>query len=98
MRMMDNALVSAVAAHCGDITEDDVRRVFDAWHKVKEGSPVGTVVRDPATGAIACRVLEDGVPAWKVTTMTGNEWRDMQPQLKGWTVISSPENPPANGS
>jgi hypothetical protein len=86
-----DAVVKEVVAQVGDIPEDHVRRVLVALDVIKEGAPVGTVVRDAATGAIACRVSEDGVPFWRVTAMTGNQWIDMQPTLDGWTVLVDPE-------
>jgi hypothetical protein len=37
------------------------------------------------------RVAEGGVPFWKVTSLDGNDHRDLQPRLAGWTVLAAPE-------
>ena len=85
--MVSDDVVSAVAKTV-DLAEDDVRRVLAAVESVLEGDPVGTVVQDPETGAVAVRVVENGVPAWKVTTTCGDQWRDVQPRLDGWKPLS----------
>lgn len=84
---MENAVVTAVAEAVDGVSEDQVRQVLTALAALKEGDPVGTVLRDPDSGAIAVRVIEDGVPAWKVTAINGGEWRDMQPRLDGWKPL-----------
>lgn len=86
-----NAVVKEVVAQVGDIPEDHVRRVLAALEVIKEGAPVGTVVQDPETCAVAVRVAQDGVPFWLVSTVSGDAWTDMQPQLDGWTVLVDPE-------
>jgi hypothetical protein len=58
---------------------------------VRDGDPVGTIVQNPADGSIAVRVAEGGVPFWKVTSLDGNDHRDLQPRLAGWTVLAAPE-------
>lgn len=86
-----DAVVKEVIAQVGDIPEDHVRRVLAALEVIKEGAPVGTVVQDPETCAVAVRVAQDGVPFWKVTLSDGNEYRDVQPVLKGWTALVEPD-------
>jgi hypothetical protein len=85
--MVDNSVVSAIVASCADITEAQVRAVLTALEQVRDGDPVGTVVQDPATGSIAVRVAEGGVPFWLVTALDGNSHRDAQPKLNGWTAV-----------
>jgi hypothetical protein len=88
--MINDSVVTQIVKNVnGDVTEDVVRRVFAAYDAILEGAPVGTVVKDPKSGAIACRVSESGVPLWRVTALDGSVWRDVQPQL-GWDVIAEP--------
>lgn len=84
--MVDDALVKAVVAMT-DLTADQVRQVLTAVEAVHKGAPVGTILEDPATGAVAHRVDEGGVIFWSCTSPDGGYWRDMQPQLKGWTPL-----------
>lgn len=82
-----DALVAAVSAQVPDVTDEHVAMVLVAWNTIKNGSPLGTIVSDPDTGAIAVRVSDKGVHMWKVTAVDGGTWGDMEPVLKGWTVI-----------
>lgn len=87
--MFEDSVVTAVCQTVGDdFTEDQVRRVLAALDGVREGAEIGTVVQDPKSGAVACRVSEAGVPLWRVTALDGSCWRDVQPRLDGWTVIA----------
>lgn len=86
----DNAVVAAVSAQCG-LEENVVRSVLTALEQTFDGAPVGTVLQDPATGSVAVRVAENGVLLWKVAAVDGGEWKDMQPNLKGWTVLVEPK-------
>lgn len=88
--MFDEQTVKAVTANC-KVSAANVRAVFAALESVLEGAPVGTLCQDPETGAVALRVKEDGVLLWKVSAVNGAEWRDMQPTLEGWTVLSEPK-------
>ena len=85
--MVDEVVVKAVTAAVGDVTADQVRQVLTAVEAIHSGAAVGTIVEDPKTGAVAHRVDEDGVTFWSVTAPDGAYWRDMQPTLKGWTVL-----------
>jgi hypothetical protein len=85
--MIDDAVVASVVKTTKK-SEAVVRAVLTALENAMSGDPVGTVVQDPSNGSIAVRVAEDGVPVWKVTSLSGKEYRDAQPTLKGWTVIS----------
>lgn len=84
--MVDEVLVKAVVPMV-DLTEDQVRQVLTAVEAIRAGAPVGTIVEDPKTGAVAHRVDEGGVIFWSVTAPDGAYWRDMQPTLKGWTIL-----------
>jgi len=50
---------------------------------------VGTVVIDDATGSVAVRVSEDGLPLWVVVALDGGVSKDMQATLAGWNVVKS---------
>jgi hypothetical protein len=89
---MDDSVVAAIVASA-DVTEAQVRAVLTALDAVRDGEPVGTIMQNPADGSIAVRVAEGGVPFWKVTSLDGNDHRDLQPKLAGWTVLSAPEAP-----
>ena len=85
--MSDDTVIAAIVKVVGDdLTEDQVRRVLAAREMVHSGSPVGTVMRDPKTGAVGTRITQDGVPVWQVTAPDG-QWVDMQPTLVGWTQL-----------
>lgn len=87
---MEDRVVKAIVEQC-DVPEEQVRAVLTALEVIRDGASVGTVVQDPSSGAVACRVVEDGVHLWKVTALDGGEWRDMQPRLKGWKVLVEPK-------
>lgn len=83
--------VESVIAQVPGIPEEHVRAVLAALEVVRDGLPVGTIVQDPETSALAVRVSENGVHLWKVTALDGGEWRDMQPTLSGWKVLHQPQ-------
>jgi hypothetical protein len=83
----NDAVIAEIVKVVGDMTEDQVRRVLAARDMVHSGSPVGTVMRDPKTGAVATRVTENGVAVWQVCAPAGDKWVDMQPTLNGWTQL-----------
>lgn len=83
-------VVQAISDHLGSdsgISADQVNLVLTAWNAVKTGDPVGTIVKDPATGAIAHRVDSDGVHLWRVSALDGTQWADLSPTLPGWEVL-----------
>jgi hypothetical protein len=63
------------------ITPKQVAQVLAAWHTVHTGDKVGTIRRDPDTGAVAVRVESDGMPMWRVSTPSGEQYNDLQPTL-----------------
>jgi hypothetical protein len=85
--MFDESTVAAITAACTDVTEAQVRAVLTALDAVRDGDPVGTIVQDPANGSIAVRVADGGVPYWRVTSLDGNSFRDLQPRLAGWKAV-----------
>lgn len=87
--MFDESTVAAITAACTDVTADQVRAVLTALDAVRDGEPVGTIVQDPGTGAIAVRVSDGSVPYWRVTTPDGNTHADAQPKLAGWTSLGA---------
>lgn len=88
--MVEGAVVNAVAEATG-LSVEDVRRVFEAHRLVSEGECVGTIAKDPETGAVAVRVSQNGLPVWKINTVNGDEWCDTQPRLDGWEILFQPE-------
>lgn len=85
--MINDSFVRQIVENVSDVTEDKIRQVFACYESLLEGAAVGTVVKDPQTGAIAVRVAGDGLPRWQVTTVSGDQWTDMQPTLDGWETI-----------
>ena len=59
-----------------------------------EGDVVGTRRMDAQTGAVATRIVRDGVPMWRVSPIEGDDHYDMQPTLD-WNVVYQP---PTDGS
>jgi hypothetical protein len=88
--VVKDAVVTAVAEAVG-LSDDQVRQVFAAFRMVQEGDPVGTIAKDPETGAVAVRVSQNGLPVWKINTVSGDEWQDAQPRLDGWEILFQPE-------
>lgn len=83
-------LIRSVKAGLPDVTEEQVRMVLEAVDRVTNGRAVGTLLSDPASGAIALRVEDNGVQLWRVTAPDGSTWSDMQPDLAGWDTIKEP--------
>ena len=70
-----------------DITADQVGNVMATFWTLSEGDPVGTIRRDPETGAIATRVEDSGMQLWHVIVpLTGEQYNDLQPRLP-WPVL-----------
>jgi hypothetical protein len=88
--MADDAVVAAIVATVTDVDEGQVRAVLTALEAIRDGAPVGTLVRDVKTGAVALRVSDGGMPVWKVTAPDGAVWTDLQPRLAGWESLGSP--------
>lgn len=83
-------VADAIAAQLGgtDLTPEQIAQVLSAWNTVRSGDPIGTVVRNPDTGAIAHRVSESGVYVWRCSHPDGTQWSDLSPTLPGWTTVA----------
>lgn len=74
-----------------------LRTVLDAINGVRDGDPVGTVKRNPATGSIAVRTHQGGERYW-------HEWKPTPLRASGalpavnaddWTTLHTPPAPEA---
>jgi hypothetical protein len=68
------------------ITARQAAAVLAAYKNILGGDPLGTMRRDPETGAIAIRVNVDGLYLWRVTVPDGTFYNDLQPTL-AWPVL-----------
>lgn len=68
--------------------EDTVRR-FLAAQDQSSGEDTGTVRFDPASGAIAHRVLDRGIPKWRISHPTDGMKYEMTPTKHDWVLIST---------
>jgi hypothetical protein len=87
------AVADAITQHLGagaELTAEQVALVLDAFNAVRQGDPPGTVCRNPDNGAVAHRVVHDGVHIWRASAPDGLQWNDLNPTLPGWTTIFSP--------
>lgn len=69
-------------------TAAQVGAILAAYRNVMGGDPVGTLRRDPKTGAVAVRANVDGLHMWRVSSPDGTQWNDLQPTLAGWEQIA----------
>lgn len=76
-----DAQLERVASVVGDIDATKVAAVIAAWHAIHDGDQLGTVRRDPVTGAVAVRVEDHGIYLWRVSTPQGEQYNDLQPSL-----------------
>jgi hypothetical protein len=72
-----------------DITPEQIRAVLAALNTTKAGLPVGTALQDPASGNVAVRISQDGLEMWRVISLDGGVWNDMEPTLP-WTRLADP--------
>ena len=68
------------------LTANEAAAVIAAYHNVTAGDPVGTMRRDPETGAIALKVNSEGLLMWRVSVPDGSQYNDLQPTLD-WPKI-----------
>jgi hypothetical protein len=80
------AALEHIAAMVGEIDANKVAAVIAAYHAIQEGDPLGTVRRDPETGAVALRVEDGGFHLWRVNLPNGEFYNDTQPTLP-WPPI-----------
>ena len=89
--MTSNEVVAAIETHLGgDLTAGQVRNVLSALNAIREGEPVGKVLRDPQTGMVAHQVSYLGVNQWRMSGPDGEQHNDLQPSLPGWDVLHDP--------
>lgn len=83
-------IVEQISTRLGDgISTQQVQSVLSAWHNVRSGAAVGTVLFDPVRRVVAHRVEDAGVPVWRCSCVDGSQWSDMQPTLP-WDVLFEP--------
>lgn len=83
-------VANAISAQLGGdnaLTPEQIAQVLGAYNAVRSGDPVGTIVRNPDTGAIGHRVTEAGVHVWRCSAPDGTQWSDLSPTLVGWDTI-----------
>lgn len=89
--MNSTEVIAAIETQLGgELTTGQVRSVLSALNAIREGDPVGKVVRDPQTGMIAHRVSHLGVDQWRMSGPDGIQQNDLQPTLPGWDVLYEP--------
>lgn len=84
------AIVEAISRHLGDgvdLTHEHITLVLQAWNDLREGAPLGAIIRDPQTGAIAHRVSDGGRHLWRVSSPSGDQWNDLSPMISGWEIL-----------
>lgn len=89
----NEALVAAISAQLPAVSDEQVTMVLEVLHTVQHGEPLGTIVTDPDTGAVAVRVAENGIHQWRVTYADGGTSIDRQPTLPGWQYLRQVEQP-----
>lgn len=74
--------IADVASEDGDpLTANHASAVLAAYKAILEGDPVGTIRQDPDTGAIAIRVVDNGLHLWRITPHDAPVYNDLQPTL-----------------
>lgn len=86
------AITASVVETYPVVTTDIVAAVLTqaaAAREIATGDPVDTVRRNP-NGDIATRILNDGIPMWRISPADGSpQHYDMQPTLD-WPKIFDP--------
>lgn len=83
------AVADAIASQLGEtgLTAEQIAQVLGAYNAVRAGDPLGTILRNPETGAVAHRVLDDGVHIWRCSGPDGIVWNELSPTLPGWETV-----------
>lgn len=68
------------------ITRNQVAAVLAAYRNIMSGDPIGTIRRDPESGAMAMRVSDNGLQLWRVNAPDGSQYNDLQPHLP-WPIV-----------
>lgn len=79
-----------------ELSEEDQAKVIAALEAVTTDPPVGTVLRNPATGDVAVYVRQYAETYWRVVSPDDRNWIETEP-LVGWDGLFKPEpvEPPA---
>lgn len=84
--------IKSLAAASG-VDEAVVRQLVDAQNQ-QAGEPIGTLRADPLSGAmnpmdgaIAHRVLDGGIPKWRVSHPINGVHYEMTPTKENWDLI-----------
>lgn len=83
-----DAQVAALVAATG-LDESAVRTMLTAMDQ-QGGEATGTVRYDPATGSVAHRVMDSGVPKWRISHPTDGMFYEMAPTKHDWALVSVP--------
>lgn len=81
--------IASVASEEGEesLTANQAAAIIAAYHNVVSGDPVGTMRRDPETGAIGLKTMApDGMLMWRVSVPDGTQYNDLQPTLT-WPIL-----------
>lgn len=70
------------------ITWQQVAAILAAYNNVIDGDPVGTILKNPDSGAVAVRANVDGLHMWRISAPDGSQYNDLQPRLEGWEKIA----------
>lgn len=79
------------------LTVEQIDAAVAAMQKTKmlfTGSPVGTILRNPTTNESATRVLDAGIPLWRVNQADGGSYNTHDPVLEpeaDWVCVYTPE-------
>ena len=91
--VLEQAMLEQIASVASEpetenpISASQAAAVIAAYHNVISGDPIGTMRRDPETGAIALKTSVDGLMMWRVSVPDGSQYNDLQPTLP-WPIIS----------
>lgn len=89
--VLDEIIRRTPSGESAVVADGDIGRVVNTITAAMElaigGAPVGTVCRNPADGHTATRVVENGLPCWRMSDGS----RDDRANLEGWDTIYSPE-------
>lgn len=90
--VLENATLEQIAQVASEdseepLTSNQAARLIAAYHHVVSGDPVGTMRKDPETGAIALKTMApDGMMIWRVNVPDGTQYNDLQPTLP-WPIL-----------
>jgi hypothetical protein len=79
--------IAAIASEEDErVTPNMVARIIAAYHALHEGDPLGTIRRDPETGAVAIRIEESGYHMWRISDPDGQQYGNTEPTLP-WPLL-----------